>query len=212
MSAFEEILQAIIDGEDPSTVLPPGSRGEVLLEALLQKIKTESDIVDGHTTQLEQIATEVSSGGSPLALIETITVGAGGATSIVKTAEPDETPYAFTGIMLDVHLVGVLESGGDITIAPSGSSVALTPYSTDYYMSEGTDAYFRCSWCQERGIWRPTFADFFFVTPGFSEVYEYIGDPIFVADCAAIDTISITSTLGLPENCVIKIYGIRESS
>lgn len=56
MSALEEILQAIVVGGDPATLLPPGSRGEVLLQAVLNKVRTTDQTVGGHTTQLEQIA------------------------------------------------------------------------------------------------------------------------------------------------------------
>lgn len=51
-----KFFKLLLTGEDPSTVLPPGSRGEVLLQAVLSKIKAESDIIGGHTTQLAQIA------------------------------------------------------------------------------------------------------------------------------------------------------------
>lgn len=56
MSALEDILQAIVAGGDPATLLPPGSRGEVLLQAVLNKVRATDQTVGGHTTQLEQKA------------------------------------------------------------------------------------------------------------------------------------------------------------
>ena len=61
MSAFEEVLQAIIDGEDPATLLPPGSRGEVLLQAVLNKVRADGLVISGHTTQLAAKATKAAS-------------------------------------------------------------------------------------------------------------------------------------------------------
>lgn len=157
-----------------------------------------------------QLAAIASNVGGTYALIETIAVGAGGATSIVRTAEPDETPYSLVALMMDVHLVGTPQTSGDITIAPEGNSVALTPsVNSPYEMFDNTEWYFRCEWVQERGIWRFKFYDFVSTQSEPDALYEDIGAPVFVSACAAIDTVAITSIAGLPEGCEIKIYGVR---
>lgn len=97
MSAFEDILQAIVDGGDPATLLPPGSRGEVLLQAVLNKtratdlavsgkaaasdVTTLAGTISGHTTQLAEIAQPLSGAGAPT----TATVGKVGQTYLDTT-------------------------------------------------------------------------------------------------------------------------------
>lgn len=56
MSRFEDILQSIIDGGDPSALQPPASRNEVLLQAVHAKMTANEAIIAGHTSQLADFA------------------------------------------------------------------------------------------------------------------------------------------------------------
>jgi hypothetical protein len=181
---------------------------EAGLAAGVAEAKTYTD------DSLDPILDEMSDGGPTLALLETITIPAGGATEVLRTQLPNATAYNLSVVLVKISApIGTESIDGVIRFKPKDTANYITAYLPAFVNTAARYSYARCY--KQFGYW---FSDNVVAITSSNAIQGSLRGPYFSDICAisastykTVDSVRLLSLNSkvIPEGTVIEIWGAQ---